>query len=388
MNCGAPGFKPMTDSSPLVYNGERRFRTLLDKLHAGAYTCDPDGLITYYNNCALGIWGRAPKLRSAEDRYCGSFRLYAADGAPLKHDECWMALAIRHRRPYNGREIVVERPDGTRVAALAHANPITDASGRLVGAVNVLIDISDRKMTEEVLRRADRARTEFLAVMSHELRNPLAPMAMIVPLLEKRCSEDPEALHLVGILRRQTSHMTRLVNDLLDVARIDRGSLRVEKSHLELRAIIESALETSAVNMAERGHEVRFRAPDESIWLYADGVRLAQAIANLLNNAAKFTPSGGLVTVTLEREQGYAVIRVSDNGVGISKEALPGIFTMFRRGNESDKAAYNGLGIGLSLVRNLVQLHGGTVEAASAGPGCGSEFTIRLPPSLSPCTID
>jgi len=368
----------MTDSDALSA-GEHHFQTLLDKLPAGAYTCDPDGLITYYNGCALKVWGRAPKLRSAEDRYCGSFRLYAADGAPLKHDECWMALAIKHQRPYNGHEIVVERPDGTRVTMLAHANPIIEASGRFAGAVNVLVDISERKATEEILRRTDRAKAEFLAVMSHELRNPLAPIAMIIPLLEKRCGADPDALHLIGILQRQTTHMTRLVNDLLDLSRMDRGSLQIQKSYLELRTVVESALETSAANMAERGHRVCTRLPDESIWLYADGVRLSQAIANLLNNAAKFTPRGGLITVTVERDRGFAVICVRDNGVGISREALLEIFIMFRRRDECGMAPHNGLGIGLSLVRSLVQLHGGTVEAASEGPGRGSEFTLRLP---------
>src|SRR5215210_5834563 len=138
-----------TQAGPAQSKGELHFRRLLEKLPAGAYTCDPKGLITYYNQHAVQLWGRAPKLNDPVDRYCGSFKLFAPDGSPIAHDRCWMALALKANEGYNKREIVIERPDGQRLAALAHANPIHDESGKLIGAVNVLVDITERKEAEE-----------------------------------------------------------------------------------------------------------------------------------------------------------------------------------------------------------------------------------------------
>src|SRR5260221_6661990 len=156
-----------TDSSltsgPLLLNGELRFRRLLERLPAGAYTCDPNGLITYFNQHAVALWGRRPKLNDPRDRFCGSFKLYAIDGSPINHDQCWMALALKNSIEYNGHEIVIECPDGQRRTTLAYASPFSDEAGKLLGAVNVLVDISDRKRAEDALKEADRAKNEFLA---------------------------------------------------------------------------------------------------------------------------------------------------------------------------------------------------------------------------------
>jgi len=152
------------------------FRRLLEKLPAAAYTCDAEGLITYYNSRAVELWGREPKLNDPVDRFCGSFRLFSPDGSPIAHERCWMALALHEEKEYNEQEIVIERPNGTFCTVLAHANPIHDESGRMDGAVNVLVDITDRKRIEDFLREADRAKDEFLAMLAHELRNPLAPI--------------------------------------------------------------------------------------------------------------------------------------------------------------------------------------------------------------------
>src|SRR5687767_4525525 len=142
------------------------FRQLLENLPACAYTCDPDGLITFYNQHAVELWGRSPKINDPVDRYCGSFKLFLADGTPIRHDQCWMALALQTTTGYNGEEIVVQRPNGERLTVLAHANPIRDHSGKVHGAVNVLVDISDRKRNEQALQQADRAKDEFLATLS------------------------------------------------------------------------------------------------------------------------------------------------------------------------------------------------------------------------------
>src|SRR3569623_384848 len=155
---------------------ELRFRALMEAFPAAAITCDTDRYITYFNRRSIALWGRAPKLHHADDRYCGSFRLYSPDGTPVPHDQCWMALALRDGKEYNGHEIMIERPDGSRWTALAHANPIYDETGEIAGAVNVLVDITDRKEAENLLREADRNKNEFLAMLAHELRNPLAPI--------------------------------------------------------------------------------------------------------------------------------------------------------------------------------------------------------------------
>jgi len=162
----------------------RDLHRLLDDLPAGAYICDRDGLITYFNQHALELWGRAPRLNDPSDRFCGSFRLFAADGSAIPRDQCWMALALKTDREYNGHEIVIERPDGQRRTALAHASPIHDESGTVLGAVNVLTDITERKQAEDVLKRADRSKNEFLAILAHELRNPLAPIRSAVQILQ------------------------------------------------------------------------------------------------------------------------------------------------------------------------------------------------------------
>jgi PAS domain-containing protein len=165
----------------------------LEKLPAAAYTCDIAGHITYFNQKAVELWGRAPALNDAEDRFCGSFKLYSADGAPIRHDQCWMALALQRDEEFNGEEILIERPDGSKVTVLAHANPIHDESGALCGAVNVLIDITERKATENLLKDSNRTKEEFLATLAHELRNPLAPVRNALQILHLRGAPSLEA---------------------------------------------------------------------------------------------------------------------------------------------------------------------------------------------------
>jgi signal transduction histidine kinase/ActR/RegA family two-component response regulator len=358
---------------------EPQFQRLLEKLPAAAYTCDPEGLITYFNRHALQLWGRAPKLNDATDRFCGSFRLFSSGGAPIPHDQCWMALALQQDKEFNGHEIVVERPDGSRLTALAHANPIHDSSDRLVGAVNVLVDITDRKRAEESLRDAERHKNEFLATLSHELRNPLAPIRNAVRVLQLEGVPSPERQWAVDVIDRQMRHMARLVDDLLDLSRITSGKLELRKERIELAEIVQAALETSRPPIEERGQRLTVTLAPEAIHLDADSMRLTQALVNLLDNAAKYTESGGHIGLSAERDGGEAVVRIEDTGVGIPAEALPRIFDMFAQVGRPLERAHTGLGVGLALVRRLVELHGGTVAAESRGPGRGSAFIVRLP---------
>ena len=362
--------------------GETEFHHLLDTLPAGAYTCDADGLITYFNEHALELWGRAPKLNDPIDRFCGSFRLLAADGTAIPHDQCWMARALKTRREYDG-EIVIERPDGERRTVLAHVNPIRDGSGEVLGAVNVLVDITDRKHAEDIVKTADRSKNEFLAILAHELRNPLAPIRNAVQILNREGALAPESQWAVSAIERQVRQMARLIDDLVDVARITSNRLELRKERVDLAAVLRSAVETSSMLLKAGGQEFTVALPEESIYLDADPVRLAQAVSNLLSNAAKYTEHGGRIWLIAERRGGEAVITVRDTGVGISPAMLSHIFEMFTRGEQSQVRTLGGLGIGLTLVKRLVEMHGGTVAAESAGQDMGSTFVIRLPAAES-----
>jgi PAS domain S-box-containing protein len=652
---------------------------LLDALPAAVYLCDPDGLITYYNRNAEQLWGRAPRLNDPADRFCGSFRLFAADGTAIPHDRCWMALALRDGRQYSNEEILVERPSGERLTVLANASPIHDAAGELLGGFNVLVDISDRQRADvakavtaaivessddaiisktldgqiqswnpaaerlfgyaaaeaigrpitmiippdrqdeermilsrlqageriehyetvrlakdgrpidislttspvrdrsgrvvgaskvarditgrkqaehallavrdelatqlsdlrrlqelsirlsttleltpilnetiraavaadgtdmgllslwdeqkgvlqisasvglseeslcaldrvptagsargkcferrqrviiedieaepvsadfreaahqigvravhctplitrsgkiigvlsthfrrahrppdrkmrladlyarqavdfienarlyQQLRDADRAKNEFLAVLAHELRNPLAPIRSAAEVVRLSAGRTAEAVSALEIIDRQINQMTRLVDDLLDIARITENKLALRKQRIVLEDVLRSAAEASRPMIDANRLELEVTLPPEPIALDGDLARLSQVISNLLNNAAKFTDAGGHVWLTAARQGSDAVVTVRDDGIGISPEMLPRVFEMFAQAESRANRPQAGLGIGLTLVKRLVELHGGSVRAASDGLGKGSEFIVRLP---------
>ena len=606
---------------------EQRFRRLLDNLPAAGYTCDAQGHITYFNRRAVELWGREPKLNDPVDRYCGSFKLFSTDGSPIVHDKCWMALALRHQRDYNGRAIVVERPDGSRRTALAHASPFHE-SDNLIGAVNVLVDVTDRRQVEEKLREseerfratldqaavgvahvgldhrtlwanpglcamlgytesemrertfldlthpddldadlglgrrllagdipsyriekryyhkngsvvwgdlavslvrdaaggtryivgvvvdvterkraearleavlasindhlvcydcqwrytfvndkaaqvlgrskedllgksiwelfpgavgnqyyqelhtslaeqrvirsehyyapfetwfenhiypspdgvtvfsadvtwrkrledelrrhnerlaeADRRKDEFLATLAHELRNPLAPIRNALQILNMPMVDAETARRSREMMERQVHHLVRLVDDLLDVSRVMRGKIELRREQTELASVVARAVETVQPLVDAQGHQLSVRLPSESLPVEVDPVRLAQVVGNLLTNAAKYTETGGRIWLTAQRFGDTVELRVRDTGIGIGMDMLPRIFELFVQVDHSSTKAQGGLGIGLTLVKNLVEMHGGTVEARSEGLGRGSEFVVRLPTSAQP----
>jgi CheY-like chemotaxis protein len=254
-----------------------------------------------------------------------------------------------------------------------------DENGRLCGAVNVLVDITDRKAAEETLRTTSRCKDEFLATLAHELRNPLAPLRNAVQILNLKSPPSPEVSGAIAVIERQMKQMTRLIDDLMDLSRITRDKLELKRGPAKLAEIVHVALETSQPLLESGGHHFTLQMPGEPIVLEADAARLAQVVSNLLNNAAKFTPKGGHITLRVERDGNYALMRVRDTGVGIPRDALPGIFEMFAQADHSLERTHSGLGVGLTLVRRIVELHGGTVEAYSDGPNLGAEFVVRLP---------
>ncbi|WP_133717366.1 sensor histidine kinase [Methylocaldum gracile] len=243
------------------------------------------------------------------------------------------------------------------------------------------LEIQERKRVEDSLRDADSRKDEFLAMLGHELRNPLAPIRNAVQVMRKIGVADPKLAWARDVVDRQAGHLTRLVDDLLDVSRIIRGKITLHKRAITVATVIEQALETSKPLIDARHHELAVSLPEEPVQIYGDPVRLAQVVSNILNNAAKYTPSGGKIRLTVARESAQAVIRVRDTGEGIPAHLLPRLFDLFTQAERTIDRSQGGLGIGLTIVQKLVELHGGRVEASSEGPGRGSEFVIRLPVS-------
>ena len=263
---------------------------------------------------------------------------------------------------------VIERP--VRVSSLVSTVRSTLRARQRQYEVRSLLD---------GLHAADRRKTEFLATLAHELRNPLAPIRTALTLLQDHRPDPPLAARHLDVMRRQVDHMVRLVDDLMEVSRITRGKVSLQRVPVLLDAVIDDAVELSRPLVEAAGHRLVVQRADVPLMVDGDSVRLTQVFSNLLNNAAKYTPAGGQLRLACAREGKEAVLRVADSGVGIAPEMLESIFDMFVQVSGTDRAAQGGLGIGLTLVKSLVELHGGRVEADSAGLGSGATFTVRLP---------
>jgi PAS domain S-box-containing protein len=283
-------------------------------------------------------------------------------------------------------ELRFARAGGPSIPVYYKGFAVRDPDGNNLGIATITREITEQKRAEDELRRiaadlaeADHRKSEFLATLAHELRNPLAPIRTGLDLMRFAPQDGAALARVQQMMERQLGHLIHLVDDLLDVARITRGKIELKKEPVDLRAIVVTAVETSAALIEGNGHALSVELPEEPLELEADVTRLVQVLSNLLNNAAKYTPAGGHILLGARREDGQAVVTVSDTGVGIAPEALGAVFEMFTQVRSSLDRAQGGLGIGLSLVRRLVELHGGRVGAASAGPGQGSTFTVRLP---------
>jgi PAS domain S-box-containing protein len=259
-----------------------------------------------------------------------------------------------------------------------HSLQVVSIRGASV-VVSSIIDITDRKRAEEALRDADRRKTEFLAMISHELRNPLAPVLSSVQILQRAPAGSAAAGRAVSVLDRQVHHLIRLIDDLLDMTRISRGKIQVERHTLDLGAVVQKSVEDHQSIFASGGIELTFRAPSAPVFVDGDATRLSQVVGNLLVNSAKFTRAGGHVALSLEREGLFAVLRVRDDGAGIDPALRERLFDPFVQSESTLARSKGGLGLGLALVKGLVELHGGEVSVESEGIDRGSEFTVRLP---------
>ncbi len=263
-------------------------------------------------------------------------------------------------------------------------NESLQQANRDLERTNIILqgEVGERRRAEQALKEADRHKDEFLAMLAHELRNPLAPIRNAVHLMKMKSLEDTQLLLSRDIIDRQLIQLSRLVDDLLDVSRITRGKINLARQRVELHELVERAVETISPAIEARGHTLDVEIPERPLAIYGDPMRLTQALGNVLGNAAKYTDSGGRITVRVRRRRRDVEISVRDTGIGIVPEVLPLIFDLFTQVDQPSGRPQGGLGIGLALVRQLVEMHGGTVTASSEGPGRGSEFVIRLPLSV------
>jgi len=312
-------------------------------------------------------------------------RLHPEDRAPTERA---IAAAIRDRTLYSIEHRAVDPRTGQCRWIRSAGRATYAADGTPLHFDGINFDITERRRAEEELRRAnerlveaDRRKNVFLATLSHELRNPLAPIANSLWLLERGGLEGENASDAILILGRQVRQLSRLVDDLLDATRISRGKIRLRHEHLDLGELVRCTVDDHRALLADRGLQLEFEAPTATLPVHGDVTRLRQAVGNLLQNAAKYTAEGGLVTVgvRVSDDGGSALIRVGDTGIGMSAEVMKNLFQPFMQADESLDRSRGGLGLGLALVKGIIELHGGEVSARSAGPTLGSEFTIRLP---------
>ncbi|BCS31723.1 hypothetical protein TBR22_A09260 [Luteitalea sp. TBR-22] len=351
---------------------EHRYRALLDATSAVTWTCPPSGLHVTPQPTWMAFTGQTAE-EMLGDGWIGAVHPDDAEGAGAR----W-ADAVARGVPYQS-EHRLRRRDGQWRWMRVTAAPVRDGAGEVVEWFGAAVDVHDQKSAEEQLRQADRQKDEFLAVLAHELRNPLAPIRTSAALLKSLPSPDPLLARSRGIIERQVTHMARLLDDLLDVSRLSRGTLVLRRTRVRLEEVVAAAIEIAAPLIEQRAQVLEVDGLEAAIELEADAARLIQVFGNLLTNASKFSPAQATIAITVRLDQGTAIVVVRDTGAGIPAEHLESVFELFTQVDATRQASSGGLGIGLALTRRLVELHGGTITAASAGPGLGSTLTVRLP---------
>ncbi len=352
--------------------GEERFHTLADATPVLIWGSGTDRRCDYFNKQWLDFTGRTIEQEMGDGWSEG---VHTDD---LKGCLGTYVTAFDARTPFT-MEYRLRRHDGEYRWVLDTGAPRFTPDGTFFGYIGSCLDITDRKRTEEDLRRSDRRKEEFLAVLSHELRNPLAPIQTALDLLEQAGATGAGAERELAVIGRQVQNLKRLVDDLLDVSRISRGKIELRKEAVRLAPVVAQTVEAVRPLLDEHRHELHVSIPEGAILVDADPTRLEQILSNLLLNAAKYTPQGGRIWLEVEPVRGEVVIRVRDTGIGIEPDLLPKVFDLFLQGERRAGHPHEGSGIGLSLAKKLVELHGGTITAHSRGPDLGSEFVVRLP---------
>ena len=367
-------------SEQLLREREAQLSTVTDTMPQIVWSARPDGRHDFFNarwHAFTGLSGDRLAWSGAGGSPWADC-LHPDDRAQAAH--AWRE-SLETGVPYEA-EYRLRRHDGAYRWFIARALPLRDEAGGIVRWFGTCTDIEDQKGAELALKEADRLKDEFLAMLGHELRNPLAPMANALRALEYVGGQPDQRQRCLDILQRQLAQMKRLVDDLLEVGRITQGRIRLRPVGFALDEAVRAAVETVRPALDLRGHALVLRLPPVPLRVVADPLRIAQAVTNLLHNAAKYTQPGGHIEVSVEAaDDGGAAVRVADDGPGIPEALLPRIFELFTQGERTIERAEGGLGIGLALVQRLMHLHGGSVRVESAGPGRGAAFTLWLPPA-------
>ena len=331
-----------------------------------------EGIITSWNVSAEQMYGY-----TAAEAVGQSITLIIPDD--LLHEEAHILRQIARGERVEHFETERLTKDGRRLAVSLTVSPVRDAGGKVVGASKVARDITERRRIERQQHHANRRKDEFLAMLGHELRNPMAPIRSANDVLSIKLANDPDCRRMCEIIDRQIGQMTRLLDDLLDVSRITQGKIQLKMETIDLRQVVARAVESVQPSIQSMRHRLDIALPDEPVRVLGDEVRLVQMVFNVVNNASKYTDQEGVIGITLTSDDDGARIVVRDNGTGIEPELLHDVFDLFVQGERTLDRGMGGLGLGLTLVRGIARRHGGMVTAHSEGRGCGSEFTMLLP---------
>ena len=357
-----------------------RYRRFLDALGVAVYTADADGRITYFNNAAADFWGRRPELG---EEWCGSWRLFWSDGRPMRHEECPMAIALSENRTVRGYEAIAERPDGTRVSFVPYPTPLHDEGGRLIGAVNVLVDVTERRRAEDALRATAQAlaasntvKDEFLGLISHELRTPVTTIFGNARLLSNRAGRisDADRDSMITDIWGDAERLLAIIENLLLLTRLESGS-SMELEPQVLGRVARKVVQAHRVR--HPGQRVTLRVAQPQAIVDADGGYLELVLGNLLNNANKYSRVDQPIEVIVRTQTDRAYVIVRDRGIGFNADEMPKLFSAFYR-SDSARRLGNGVGIGLTVCRRLIEALGGRIWAAPRKGG-GSELGFSLP---------
>ncbi len=361
--------------------GHAELRDVIDAVDEAVLVFDDRGDVVTLNPAARQLHGCGGACRMSHATYVGRYEFERPDGTPVEAPERPLARALHGEAVRDVELRVRDAETGRRWTGVYTAVPLVSSEGRKL-VTETIRDVTELRRAYEALRDADRRKDEYLAMLSHELRNPLAPIRSAVFLLERADPASDGARRAREVIARQVGHLARMVDDLLDVSRLARGRIELRRARLDLGELVRRVGEDHRLVLAERGVQLEVEVPSEPLAVDGDATRLTQLLGNLLQNSGKFTPRGGRVLLSIAAEGDLAALHVRDTGAGIEPGLLGQVFEPFVQEERTLARSTGGLGLGLPLVKGLAELHGGTVEARSEGAGAGTEFVVRLPLAL------